>query len=539
MRHACLRLLVLVLLILALAGRPPAVLAVTPILIAPIASREASFPRTDGVTVVWQDWLPNGGGGLFAAPVSGGRPELLASSTAGPIFRFDLDAGVVVWEEGGALLARDLAGGRTIEVTRDSLRSFAITGRRVVWLTDTDEPTLRAGALDGSAASVELARPRHANEVRARGDRIAWTEIDPRPRAPDESAWRLWTLGPGDREPVLAAGGWTNPPAGFDIAGDLIVFATGAAEQSLVAVDLPTHTARELGRGAWTPTTDGRYVFAMQRMPGLDKTELRGYDLQTGADFSVARDLGWYPTAPHLKGGLLVWRHNVDERLGVYALQLADTLPTARVPATHPLFVESGAAVYFPETGHQLLFGFKAFWERSGGLAAFGYPLTEEFQLRESAAQPVRTAQLLERQRFEYFPELAGTRYEVQLGRLGAEAAALRADLRGLWAFNPVAWEAQHPPGCRYLAAIQHRLCGEFRPYWEGHGLDLGDEGVSFRESLALFGYPISEEFVDPATGLITQYFERAVFEYHPDLPSGRRVLLRRLGSEWLARQGW
>ncbi|MBX6341852.1 MAG: hypothetical protein IRY97_05290, partial [Thermomicrobiaceae bacterium] len=57
-------------------------------------------------------------------------------------------------------------------------------------------------------------------------------------------------------------------------------------------------------------------------------------------------------------------------------------------------------------------------------------------------------------------------------------------------------------------------------------------------ESLALFGYPISEEFRDPQTGLTVQYFERARFEYHPANPDPYKVLLGRLGAEALARSG-
>ena len=43
---------------------------------------------------------------------------------------------------------------------------------------------------------------------------------------------------------------------------------------------------------------------------------------------------------------------------------------------------------FFPETGHSLSFGFKAFWEHNGGLAVFGYPLTDEFQ--EQSADDAR-----------------------------------------------------------------------------------------------------------------------------------------------------
>jgi hypothetical protein len=54
---------------------------------------------------------------------------------------------------------------------------------------------------------------------------------------------------------------------------------------------------------------------------------------------------------------------------------------------------------------------------------------------------------------------------------------------------------------------------------------------------LNIFGYPITEEFVE--NGRIVQYFERARFEYHPDLAAaGASVQLGHLGREILAIQG-
>ncbi len=47
------------------------------------------------------------------------------------------------------------------------------------------------------------------------------------------------------------------------------------------------------------------------------------------------------------------------------------------------------------------------------------------------------------------------------------------------------------------------------------------------------FGYPITEELNH--NGLTTQYFERAVFEYHGDAPAGWKVQLERLGAEQTA----
>jgi hypothetical protein len=99
-----------------------------------------------------------------------------------------------------------------------------------------------------------------------------------------------------------------------------------------------------------------------------------------------------------------------------------------------------------------------------------------------------------------------------------------------------------HTPVIVHDADVRHSpgwLSSRSRPYWEEHGRELGDPGVSERESLALFGYPISEEFIDPATGLVTQYFERARFEWHPNNPEPYRVLLGRLAADRLAAFGW
>jgi vancomycin resistance protein YoaR len=66
---------------------------------------------------------------------------------------------------------------------------------------------------------------------------------------------------------------------------------------------------------------------------------------------------------------------------------------------------------YFPQTGHTLGGAFEWFWQSHGGLAIFGYPISEEF-----VEQGV-LVQYFERARFEYRPEHVGA--EVQIGMLG------------------------------------------------------------------------------------------------------------------------
>ena len=71
-----------------------------------------------------------------------------------------------------------------------------------------------------------------------------------------------------------------------------------------------------------------------------------------------------------------------------------------------------------------------------------------------------------------------------------------------------------------YFPQTGHYLAYAFLDYWHHNG------------DIAVFGYPISEEFSDPASALTVQYFERAVFEYHPEAGAGWRVQLRRLGAD-------
>ena len=230
--------------------------------------------------------------------------------------------------------------------------------------------------------------------------------------------------------------------------------------------------------------------------------------------------------------GVALWR------LGHEDPAVWDDLARLNTPATRiPAFPSTPERRYFPETGHSLSHGFKAFWERSGGLPIFGYPLTKEFsEINPDLGKPF-TVQYFERQRFEYHPELAGTPYEVQLGRLGVEDAKRRG-LLGHPAFQPIPASAVSGD-CWFFPETGHAVCGRFLAYWRSYGLEFGDPGISFRESLALFGYPISEPFTDPVTGLTIQYFERARFEYHPENPEPYQVLLGLLGRDLVRAKGW
>lgn len=214
-------------------------------------------------------------------------------------------------------------------------------------------------------------------------------------------------------------------------------------------------------------------------------------------------------------------------------LMLALVLSTSGValaqPSTDPVDPREDCT-FFEETSHNLCGVFEDYWNETGGLPIFGYPLTEaDPELNLDTAETFET-QYFERERMEHHPDLAGTAYEILLGRLGNEVL-LEMGI-DWWEFPKADPDEDH-----YFEQTGQAIAPEFYDYWSSHGLDFGDEGVSFRESLALFGYPISpaqmETNADGNT-VLTQWFERARFEYHPGNDAAHQVLLGRLGAELL-----
>jgi len=178
--------------------------------------------------------------------------------------------------------------------------------------------------------------------------------------------------------------------------------------------------------------------------------------------------------------------------------------------------------MWFAPTGHTLRGAFLDYWNKYGGLAQFGYPITEEFtEPTGPANNPVfLMVQYFERNRFEHHPENAGTPYEVLLGTLGRDFHA---------AEPPVPQSS--PPGA-YFPETGHNLSGAFKAYWDSHG------------SLFVHGYPITEAFqeknpIDHKTYLV-QYFERSRFELHPENAGSQyEVLLGLLGTQLTQKNGY
>src|SRR4029077_12244813 len=101
---------------------------------------------------------------------------------------------------------------------------------------------------------------------------------------------------------------------------------------------------------------------------------------------------------------------------------LGNEVTAARRAAGEAPFVAVAAppagVQYFPNTGHTLRGSFLQYWNTHGGLAIYGYPISEEYAEVNPTDGKTYTVQYFERNRFEYHPENAGTPYEVLLGLL-------------------------------------------------------------------------------------------------------------------------
>jgi hypothetical protein len=79
----------------------------------------------------------------------------------------------------------------------------------------------------------------------------------------------------------------------------------------------------------------------------------------------------------------------------------------------------SDTRYFFNNTQHSLSGVFKNYWDGRGGLAIYGYPISEPLFEVNAADNLTYLVQYFERARLEYHPEFTGTRYEVLLGLLG------------------------------------------------------------------------------------------------------------------------
>jgi hypothetical protein len=187
------------------------------------------------------------------------------------------------------------------------------------------------------------------------------------------------------------------------------------------------------------------------------------------------------------------------------------TMPSAAAYAGQ----STGGCQTFLETGKRVCGRFLDYWKSSGGLSQQGLPISDEMQEQSETDGKQYVTQYFERAVFELHPENKPP-YDVLLSLLGV------FEYRRIWRgpFYPVQRVNSDQP--RVFAETGKTLGGVFHAYWEKNG------------GLQQQGYPVSNEFLErsPVDNKIytVQYFERAVFELHPENPPPYNVLLSHLG---------
>jgi hypothetical protein len=177
----------------------------------------------------------------------------------------------------------------------------------------------------------------------------------------------------------------------------------------------------------------------------------------------------------------------------------------------------------FPETSKAVCDRFLSYWQRNGGLAQQGFPISEEMQELSANDGKTYTVQYFERAVFEWHPENAPSN-DVLLQLLGVFR------YKEMYSSSkPSGEKANTGPGAERFPQTGKTVGGKFLDYWRKNG------------GLPQFGYPISDEFAErsPLDGkdYTVQYFERAVFELHPENQPPYDVLLAQLGTfRWRAR---
>jgi hypothetical protein len=236
-------------------------------------------------------------------------------------------------------------------------------------------------------------------------------------------------------------------------------------------------------------------------------------DIETGPDGAL-----WYITGGGYEAGTLNRLVRPDAGAAATPTVQVNPNPAATQAPTPgaPAIVPGSGRRTFPETGKSVSGIFLDYWNTHGGLAQQGYPISDLMtEISDLDGKPY-TVQYFERAVFEYHPENQAP-YDVLLSQLGT------FQYRKKYPEGAPGQTSNKSAGSQLFAEAGHRVGGKFFTYWQSHG------------GLAQQGYAISDEFTEVSEldgkPYTVQYFERAVFEMHPENQSPYGVLLSQLGT--------
>ncbi|MDQ6693760.1 MAG: hypothetical protein M3014_04970, partial [Chloroflexota bacterium] len=307
-----------------------------------------------------------------------------------------------------------------------------------------------------------------------------------------------------------------NYPA---ISGNTVVwsdFRKGEEYNSdLYGYDLTTHKEFLISNAPGSqmePAISGNLVVwsDFRNDPKGQNSDIYGYDLTTHREFPIYVGPG-AQSYPHISGNTVVWE-DASAKDGTDVMMST----ISGVPFSPPVPLPGTGSALFQETGRAVNGLFLDYWKGHGGLPQQGFPITDVMgEVSDLNGKPY-TVQYFERAVFEYHPENSAP-YDVLLSQLGT------FQYKKKYPSGAPNQTANNSPGSALFKETGHRVGGKFLQYWQQHG------------GLTQQGYPISEEFTEVSDlngkPYTVQYFERAVFESHPENQPPYDVLLSQLGT--------
>jgi beta propeller repeat protein len=463
-------------------------------------------PSTDGVRVVWRDGRNSGsrnednllnnfdiyGAYLedrrpFSAngsPKMQNHPSVWGNTLVWADFR---NAGSSADQEAGDIYISDFPpspGKETLLTTARSAQTRPVTdGRFVVWVDYRNEPN--PNGLNADIYGYDLSTrqefaistaPDTQNDPAISGNIVVWSDFR-KGADPDIYGYDLSTK----REFLISSAPGSQIEPG--ISGNIVVWR-----------DYRNEPDRNLGINS----------------------DIYGYDLTTKQEFPIYVAPG--PQGfPRVWGNLVAWEDSykgINDH-DIFGATISDIVITT-LPAP-PIAIPGGGSARFPQTGKLVTGIFNDYWLKNGGLAQQGYPISDLMQEKSDLDGKTYRVQYFERAVFEYHSENAPP-YNVLLSQLGTfrykEKYPVGAPIQ----------QANNSPGSVLFPETGKRVGGKFLEYWQRNG------------GLPQQGYPISEEFTEVSAldgkPYLVQYFERAVFELHPEhAGTPYEVLLSQLGT--------
>lgn len=527
-------------------------------------------PPAPGVSA---PFLLAGGTGQQSNPSAGGNTLVYSDCSSGKCALKGLNIGTRL----SSTIVADVAM-IGLQRAADGGRVLSTDGSRIVWrdaraITDTSSLTylsdtnIMGASMDGKQLFTVSSAPNQQTDPYISGNIVVWTDYRDARDPHDKEAGAIYMYDLSTNKETLVSNArsaqvrpvtngkvivwqdYRNEPDVKGFNSDIYGYDIASKQEFLISTAADQQS---------DPAISGNIVVWSDFRKGEDfNADLYGYDLASKQEFLISGAPG-SQLEPAISGNLVVWSDFRNDVKGansdIYGYDLAgkrefpiyvgpgqqsspqivgntiawedrskgdaDTdIMGATVPITPlapPVALPGTGSQTFPETGKPLSGIFLDYWKSHGGLAQQGFPISGVIgEVSDLNGKPY-TVQYFERAVFEYHPEEKPP-YNVLLSQLGT------FQYKKKYPNGAPGQTPNNAPGSQLFPETGKRVGGKFLDYWKSHG------------GLAQQGFPISEEFTEVSDlngkPYTVQYFERAVFEMHPENPAPYDVLLSQLGT--------